>query len=138
MTSLTTLADYEIFVYSLRDRFPIIRRATLTIIHRGQDTAELRGDVEFEGDLRLGVREYLRFDLEPPRILQYSYEVWRGSEKLWTGRHVAVSPRFAARLTVVEPAHRGRIEEVPAGAEARKPGRIEWSAPSWLDRYRQL
>jgi len=93
---------YEIFVYSLRDRFPIIRRATLTIIHRGQGTAELRGDVEFEGDLRLGVREYLRFDLEPPRILQYSYEVWRGSEELWTGRHGAVSPRFAARLTVVE------------------------------------
>ena len=25
MTSLTTLADYEVFVYSLRDRFPTIR-----------------------------------------------------------------------------------------------------------------
>jgi len=83
MTSLTTLADYEVFVYSLRDRFPTIRRATLTVIHRGQDTAELRGDVEFEGDVRLGVGEYLRFDLEPPRILQYSYEVWRGNEKLY-------------------------------------------------------
>jgi len=83
MMYLTTLADYEAFVYSLQDRFPAILRTTLTVIHRGQNAAELRGDVEFEGALRLGVREYLRFDLEPPRLLQYSYEVWRGGEKLY-------------------------------------------------------
>jgi hypothetical protein len=83
MMYLTTLADYEAFVYSLQDRFPTILRTTLTVIHRGQNVAELRGDVEFEGALRLGVREYLRFDLEPPRLLQYSYEVWRGDEKLY-------------------------------------------------------
>ena len=28
-------------------------------------------------------REYLRFDLRPARLLQYSYEVWRGSAKLY-------------------------------------------------------
>jgi hypothetical protein len=83
MMYLTTLADYEAFVYSLQDRFPTILRTTLTVIHRGQNVAELRGDIEFEGALRLGVREYLRFDLEPPRLLQYSYEVWRGDEKLY-------------------------------------------------------
>ena len=83
MTNLTTLADYETFIYSLQDRFPTILRTTLTVIHRGQNVAELRGDVEFEGRLHLGVREYLRFDLEPPRLLQYSYEVWRGDEKLY-------------------------------------------------------
>jgi hypothetical protein len=83
MMYLTTLADYEAFVYSLQDRFSTILRTTLTVIHRGQNVAELRGDVEFEGALRLGVREYLRFDLEPPRLLQYSYEVWRGDEKLY-------------------------------------------------------
>ena len=79
--ALTTLADYEGFVYSLQDRFPSITRSTLTLIRHGKGIAELRGDVEFEGAVRLGVREYLRFDLEPPRLLQYSYEVWRGSEK---------------------------------------------------------
>jgi hypothetical protein len=79
--ALTTLADYEVFVYSLQDRFPAITRSTLTLIRHGKGIAELRGDVEFEGAVRLGVREYLRFDLEPPRLLQYSYEVWRGSEK---------------------------------------------------------
>jgi hypothetical protein len=83
MMYLTTLADYEAFVYSLQDRFSTILRTTLTVIHRGQNVAELRGDIEFEGALRLGVREYLRFDLEPPRLLQYSYEVWRGDEKLY-------------------------------------------------------
>jgi len=66
MMHLTTLADYEVFIYSLQDRFPAILRTTLTVIHRGRDTAEVRGDVEFEGALRLGVREYLRFDLKPP------------------------------------------------------------------------
>ena len=39
MTPLTTLADYEAFVYSLQDRFPTIRRTTLTVIHRGQDVS---------------------------------------------------------------------------------------------------
>ncbi len=79
--ALTTLANYEVFVYSLQDRFPAITRSTLTLIRHGEGVAELRGDVEFEGAVRLGVREYLRFDLEPPRLLQYSYEVWRGGEK---------------------------------------------------------
>jgi hypothetical protein len=49
MMYLTTLADYEAFVYSLQDRFPTMLRTTLTVIHRGQNVAELRGDVEFEG-----------------------------------------------------------------------------------------
>ena len=83
MTRLTTLADYEALIYALQDRFPAILHATLTVIHRGKDVAEVRGKVEFEGGLRLGVREYVRFDLRPPRLLQYSYEVWRGDEKLY-------------------------------------------------------
>ena len=33
--------------------------------------------------MRLGVREYLRFDLGLPRILQYSYQLWRHGEKLY-------------------------------------------------------
>ena len=83
MMRLTTLAAYESFIYSLQNRFPAILRTTLTVIRRGRAVAEVRGDVEFEGVLRLSVREYLRFDLKPPRLLQYSYEVWRGDEKLY-------------------------------------------------------
>lgn len=33
--------------------------------------------------VRLGVREYLRLDRRPPRLLQYSYEIWCGDEKLY-------------------------------------------------------
>jgi hypothetical protein len=80
---LTTLVAYERFVYSLQEHFPAILCSTLTVVHKGKDVAELRGEVEFEGKLCLGVREYLRFDLQPPRILQYSYEVRRGGEKLY-------------------------------------------------------
>ena len=83
MMRLTTLAAYESFICSLQNRFPSILRITLTVIRGGRAVAEVRGDVEFEGALRLSVREYLRFDLKPPRLLQYSYEVWRGDEKLY-------------------------------------------------------
>lgn len=83
MNALTTLDDYEVFIYSLQDRFPVIASSTLTLIRRGRGAAEVRGDIEFEGSVRLGVREYIRFDLEPPRLLQYSYEVWCGKEKLY-------------------------------------------------------
>jgi len=74
MTGLTTLTDDEALVYSLAARFPAILRAALVVIPRGRGVAEVSGDAEFEKGVRLGVREYLRFDLRPPRLLQYSYE----------------------------------------------------------------
>ena len=83
MSGLTTLADYEAFVYSLADRYPSILRATLVVISRGRGAAEVSGEIQFAEGVRLGVREYLRFDLRPPRLLQYSYEICRGSEKLY-------------------------------------------------------
>ena len=73
MSGLTTHADYEAFVYSLADRYPAILRAALVVIPRGRGVAEVAGKIEFEEGVRLGVREYLRFDLGLPRILQYSY-----------------------------------------------------------------
>ncbi len=69
MMRLTTLADYEAFVYSLPEHFPAVLRTTLIVIPRSRDVAEVRGDIEFEGKVRLGVREYLRFDRRPPRLL---------------------------------------------------------------------
>ena len=83
MSGLTTHADYEAFVYSLADRYPAILRAALVVIPRGRGVAEIVGEIEFEEGVRLGVREYLRFDLGLPRILQYSYQLWRHGEKLY-------------------------------------------------------
>ena len=73
MSGLTTQADYEAFVYSLADRYPAILRAALVVIPRGRGVAEIVGEIEFEEGVRLGMREYLRFDLGLPLILQYSY-----------------------------------------------------------------
>jgi hypothetical protein len=83
MTGLTSLAKYEALVYSLADRYPTILRATLVVIPRARGVADVSGDIDFVRGIRLGVREYLRFDLRPARLLQYSYEVWRGGEKLY-------------------------------------------------------
>lgn len=83
MSGLSTLANYEAFIYSLADRYPAILRATLVVISRGRGAAEVSGEIQFAEGVRLGVREYLRFDLRPPRLLQYSYEICRGSEKLY-------------------------------------------------------
>jgi hypothetical protein len=60
MTGLVTLADYEALVYSPADRFPAILRAAPVVIPGGRGVAEVSGDVEFGGGVRLGVREYLR------------------------------------------------------------------------------
>ena len=43
----------------------------------------LEGELFFRDDLRLHVLEVVRFDLAPPRLTRYGYEVWRGNEKLY-------------------------------------------------------
>lgn len=39
MMRLTTLADYEAFVYSLPEHFPAVLRTTLIVIPRSRDVA---------------------------------------------------------------------------------------------------
>ena len=78
-----TLADYELFIYALQDDYPSIRTATLTVIRQASDVATVEGDLFFDGGLRLRVMEVVRFDLTPPRLSRYGYEVWRADEKLY-------------------------------------------------------
>lgn len=78
-----TLLDYELFVYTLQDDHPSIQKSTLTVIRQASDVATVEGDLFFRDDLRLCVLEFVRFDLTPPRLSRYGYEVWRGSEKLY-------------------------------------------------------
>ena len=83
-----TLLDYELFIYALQDDYSSIRISTLTVIRQASDVATVEGDVFFHHDLRLRVLEVVRFDLIPPRLSRYGYEVWRGSEKLyWYDSH---------------------------------------------------
>ncbi|TEU10470.1 MAG: hypothetical protein E3J21_26340 [Anaerolineales bacterium] len=76
-----TLEEYEEFVYDISNQFPAVRYSTLVFIRLDPLTAVVRGEVFFEGDIYLRVREVLDFD---SGFLQtYSYEVYRDDEQLY-------------------------------------------------------
>jgi hypothetical protein len=76
-----TLEEYEKFVYDIPNQFPPVRYSTLVFIRLDPLTAVVKGEVFFEGDIYLRVREVLDFD---SGFLQtYSYEVYRGDEQLY-------------------------------------------------------
>ncbi len=83
MTPFSSLRDYERFVYTLQQRFPSIIRSTLVVIQRGRLYAEVRGELAFADEHRLTVYERLTWDAGPLTIEGYSYEAWRGGEKLY-------------------------------------------------------
>jgi len=79
---LRTPEDYELFLYTLKERFPSIRRSTVTFIRRGASLALVTGELHFDDDIRLVVRERLLYHRLPVAIDWYGYEIWHGSEKL--------------------------------------------------------
>jgi hypothetical protein len=79
---LRTIEDYELFLYSLPEHFPAIRRSTLVLARRGATIARVAGELAFDRGFRLVVRERLAYDRLPVVIDSYGYEIWRGEEKL--------------------------------------------------------
>lgn len=77
-----TPEDYELFLYTLRERFPAIRHSTLSFIRRGHSLARVTGEIHFDRNIRLVILERLVFDRLPLRIEGYGYEIWKGEEKL--------------------------------------------------------
>lgn len=82
MNLLQSLLEYEKFIYTLPQQFPVIRRSTLTVARRGATVARLTGEVEI-GRFRLVVREKLSFIGNIGQIVDYGYEVWQDQEKLY-------------------------------------------------------
>ena len=82
MSPFSSLAEYERFVYTLQKQFPSTTRSTLVVIRRGRLSTELNGELTFPGEYRLVVYERLTWDDGTVTIEGYSYEVWRGGEKL--------------------------------------------------------
>ncbi len=82
MNPLQSLLDYEQFIYTLPQKYPLIRRSTLTVVRRGTAVARLTGELEI-GPYRLVVREKLSFTDNAGQIMGYGYEVWQGQEKLY-------------------------------------------------------
>lgn len=80
---LRTSKDYELFLYTLTDQFPSVRRSTVTLIRRGATIARVTGELYFDGDVRLVVRERLVYHRLPVVIDWYGYEVWRENKKLY-------------------------------------------------------
>jgi hypothetical protein len=78
-----TLPDYELFVYALQDDHPSIQMSTLTVIRQASNAATVEGELFFRTGFRLRVQEVVRFDLTPPSLTRYGYEIWRGEEKLY-------------------------------------------------------
>jgi hypothetical protein len=70
---LSSPRAYETFIYTLTERFSIIRRSTLTYIPSGEFFGRVGGLLLFDQNLILCVQEYLNFELGI--IEGYGYEV---------------------------------------------------------------
>ncbi len=81
--ALRTVEDYELFLYTLTERFASTRRSTITLVRRGSSLARVEGELYFDRSIRLVVRERLVFDRLPVVIAGYAYEAWQGGEKLY-------------------------------------------------------
>jgi len=80
---LRTAEDYELFLYTLKEKFPSICRSTISFIRRGASLARIIGELYFDYDIRLVVRERLLYHCLPAVIDGYGYEVWRDKDKLY-------------------------------------------------------
>ena len=52
-----TPKDYELYLYTLAEQFPSIKRSTITFIRLGSTLARVAGELYFENEIRLVVRE---------------------------------------------------------------------------------
>jgi len=60
-----TPEDYELFLYTLTEQFPSIRRPAVTLIRRRISLARVAGELQFDHEIRLVVRERLLYDRLP-------------------------------------------------------------------------
>ncbi|MBC8503630.1 MAG: hypothetical protein H8D34_02160 [Chloroflexi bacterium] len=78
-----TPEDYELYLYTLTENFPSIKRSTITFIRLGSSLARVAGEIYFENDIRIVVRERVLYHRLPIIVDWYGYEVYRGYEKLY-------------------------------------------------------
>lgn len=71
--------DYELFIYTLAERFPSIQHTTLTFVRRGLGLARVAGEIHFAHRFRIVVRERLLYHHLPMLMDWYGYEVWQGA-----------------------------------------------------------
>ena len=81
--SFRTPEDYELYLYTLAEKFDSIETSTITFIRQGSTLARVAGEITFKNGIRLVVRERILFHRLPIIIDGYGYEVYRGMEKLY-------------------------------------------------------
>jgi hypothetical protein len=82
MNPFQSLRDYEEFVYTLKQRFPSVRRSTLVVVQRGKRVATLQGEIVFAQGYRVTLKERLSFDEGQVVIEDYGYELWHKTDKI--------------------------------------------------------
>jgi len=80
---LRTPEDYELFLYTLAEQFPAVRRSTVTFVRLGATLARVAGELRFDHGIRLIVRERVLYHRLPAVMDWYGYEVWRDEQKLY-------------------------------------------------------
>jgi hypothetical protein len=80
---LNTPDDYELFIYTLSERYPVVRRSTVRFVRRGATLARVVGELYFDQGVRLIVRERIVYHRLPAVIDEYGYEVWQDQTKLY-------------------------------------------------------
>jgi len=75
------LYEYEKYIYSLPSKHPAIKASTLIVKRTSAHSAQIIGTLYFGNELALHVLETVDF-LES-KIVDYSYEVFHGIEKLY-------------------------------------------------------
>ena len=55
----------------------------MTFVRRGASLARVAGELYFDYEIRLVVRERILYPRLPAVIDEYGYEIWQGENKLW-------------------------------------------------------
>jgi hypothetical protein len=78
--SLSSLSEYERFIYGLQESHLEVVSSTLRLFSTSALTAMLEGELRLRNGLEIRVIEIL--DFKEKRIRNYSYAVYRDSEKI--------------------------------------------------------
>ncbi len=69
--ALRSAHDYELYIYTLQERFPSVRRSTVILVRLGAALGRVSGELHFDLDFRMVVRERLLLDRQPVLIDGY-------------------------------------------------------------------
>jgi hypothetical protein len=81
MPDVTSVQEYELFIYAIPDQHGSVLFSTLVYIPVDAQAGEVEGSVFFPNDVEL--RVYQLLDFIAKRIIKYSYEVYQATEKLY-------------------------------------------------------